>query len=77
MKVNECYGRMFPDLLRLEPNKPNEGKAFAVLIERRGVGVQRRSVTVKSDEWRECVKCESYEDCYDLSVAKLLLQHAI
>jgi hypothetical protein len=77
MKDNGCYGNMVPDLLRLEYNKPNEGKAFTVFVEQRGIGVQSRAVNVKPDEWRGCVACESYHDCYDLSMAKLLLQHAI
>jgi hypothetical protein len=77
MKENECYGSMFPDLSRLEYNKPIEGRVFSVLVKSVGIGVQSRAIRVKTDEWRKCVTCESYHDCYDLSMAKLLLYGAL
>lgn len=69
----DCYGRMFPDLDRLEVNRPLAGKAFEVLVRSLGIGVASRRVTVRPDEWSECTACEGYRDCYDLSMAKLAL----
>ena len=74
--VSGCYGEMFPDLDRLEPNQPLEGRAFVVAYTKHGFGVQGRSLTVKPDQWRECTACPSYRDCYDLSMAKLALRQA-
>ena len=73
----QCYGNLFPDLARLEYNKPIEGKAFRVLVTSAGIGVQSHTLEVKADEWRDCVNCEAYHDCYDLSMAKLLLHQAL
>ena len=72
-----CYGDMFPDLDRLEDNRPLQGKAFTVKIESRGIGVSGRTVTVNTDGWTACVACERYRDCYDLSMGKLLLTHVV
>jgi len=72
-----CCGNMFPDLDRLEHNCPLQGKAFSVLVESKGIGVSGRTVTVNPDQWKKCVACERYRDCYDLSMGKLLLTHVI
>jgi hypothetical protein len=73
----QCYGLMFPDLDRLENNQPLAGAAFTVLVESKGLGVSGRSVSVDQAKWRQCVACQRYRDCYDLSVAKLLLTHVV
>ncbi len=72
-----CYGTMFPDLDRLQYNQPLEGRAFRVLVQSSGIGVQRRTTEVKRKGWEECVACPHYRDCYDLSVGKLLLHMAV
>ena len=43
----DCYGAIFPDLGRLELNKPLAGKALRALVESHGVGVSSRQVTVR------------------------------
>ena len=73
----DCYGTMFPDLSRLDVNRPLAGKALQVLVESRGIGVSSRQVTVRPDGWDECTACKSYRDCYDLSMAKLALATAL
>ena len=73
----DCYGKMFPDLNALERNCPLEGKAFAVLVRSRGIGVSSRELTLKPKGWDECTACEHYRDCYDLSMAKLALDAAL
>lgn len=78
MKIQkDCYGTMFPDLDRLDANKPLAGKAFNVLVESHGIVVSSRQVTVRPDGWDECTACENYRDCYDLSMARLALATAL
>ena len=76
-RKKDCYGTMFPDLSRLDLNKPLAGKALQVLVESHGIGVSSRQVTVRRDGWDECTACENYRDCYDLSMAKLMLAMAL
>lgn len=71
-----CYGNLFPDPSHRELNQPLEGRAFTVLLESRGIGAPQRTVRLKPQEWAECVRCERYHDCYELSMAKLLLFEA-
>ena len=73
----ECYGTMFPDLTRLEHNRPCKGKAFTALTTSQGIGVQSRSVTVDEDLWDACQQCSAYRPCYDLSLALLWLRSAL
>jgi hypothetical protein len=77
MADHECYGTMFPDLDALENNEPIAGAAFNVLVESKGIGISGRAVRVDAAKWRQCVACERYRDCYDLSTAKLLLTHVV
>ena len=72
-----CYGDMFPDLDRLEHNRPLEGKVFTVRVESKGIGASGRGVRVDAAKWEKCVACERYRDCYDLSMATLLLYLAV
>jgi hypothetical protein len=68
---------MFPDLDRVRRNETLEGRVFGVLVESAGPGVQRRSMSIKESEWDRCVACSRYRECYDLSLAKLCLHHAL
>jgi len=77
MADHECCGNMFPDLDGLDYNQPLAGGAFAVLVQSKGIGPSSRSVKVDPARWRQCIACERYRDCYDLSVAKLLLTHVV
>lgn len=71
--IPDCYGTMFPDFTRLEHNKPVEGVAFSALVTSYGIGAQSRKLEVKGDSWKQCVACLDYRTCYDLSLAKLLM----
>ncbi|MFO7898674.1 MAG: hypothetical protein R6V58_06400 [Planctomycetota bacterium] len=68
---------MFPDLDRLQLNKPLAGHAFEVLVESRGIGASSRQVKTKPDGWDECTACESYRECHDLSMARPALGAAL
>jgi len=70
---SDCYGTMFPDFTRLEANKPLASPAFTALVVSHGIGVQDRKLEVKGDGWENCVSCSDYRSCYDLSLAKLLM----
>lgn len=76
-RKKDCYGTMFPDLSRLDLNKPLAGKALQALVESHGIGVSSRQVAVRRDGRDECTAYENYRDCYDLSVAKLALAMAL
>lgn len=74
---SECYGRMFPDLSKTLFNRWLEGRAFKMLVESSGMGLTGRTLAVKMAEWKKCVACPSYRECYDLSVATLLLHQTM
>lgn len=75
--AKDCYGAMFPDLDRLNLNRPLAGKAFEVLVSSQGIGVSARQVKLRPEGWDECTACRDYRDCYDLSMAKLALATAL
>ncbi len=69
----ECYGSMFPDFTRLRRGEAVEGQAFTALVTGSGTGPQGRDLEVKREAWGRCVECADYGTCYDLSVARLLM----
>ncbi|MEQ8789831.1 MAG: hypothetical protein RIC55_26290 [Pirellulaceae bacterium] len=73
-----CYGKMFPDVLHLQNDRPQHGKVFSVVLERAG-GLWRsnRQVTADMSEWDECRECPLFEECYKFSMAKLALSSAV
>ena len=74
----DCYGRMMPDLSRLEYSVPLKGKAFTALATRQGAMiVSDFEVQVDPAEWERCLACPDYRTCYDLSMAKLVLYRAL
>jgi hypothetical protein len=68
---NSCYGNMFPDLLRLQPNVPLHGHVMSVKVTSLGIGVHDREVELHRDKWEKCIECDDYRSCYDLSLAKV------
>jgi hypothetical protein len=42
-------------------------------VEGHGIAVQSRKLEVKGEGWEKCVACVDYRTCYDLSLAKLLM----
>ena len=72
-----CYGNMFPDFAQERLNERNRGKAFSVIVESVGIGIQKRAVTTDLEEWEDCLQCPDYRTCYDLSMAKLHLWKAL
>ena len=72
----ECYGGMFPDLSTGRFNTLLKGKAFNVMVNRSGFGITDRTSAVDLEAWTQCTACPAYPECYQLSLAKLLL-HAV
>ena len=72
-----CYGTMLPDLSHEHLNQRNEGKAFSLLVKSGGINVQSRTVTVKPEEWDDCLQCPDYRTCYDLGMARLQLWQSL
>jgi hypothetical protein len=68
---------MFPNLSKTLFNQWLEGRAFKMLVESSGMGISGRNMSVKMEEWKKCVTCPSYRECYDLSMATLLLHQAM
>lgn len=73
----ECYGKMFPDFTRLKRKEPLEGQAFTALVVSSGTGAQGRTLAVKREAWEKCVSCPDYRTCYDLSLARLLMNNIL
>jgi len=74
----ECFGTMFPDVLHVENDRPQRGKAFSFLLQRAGGMIRcNREVAGDIKQWDNCRKCPEFEDCYQFSTAKLLLASAI
>ncbi len=71
----ECYGTLFPSLLRLPEDRPASGTVFTVLLERAG-GMWRcnRSITADMQRWNECQQCSDFDGCYKFSMAKLAME---
>lgn len=76
-KTTECYGKMFPDLLKLEINEPNRAAVATVFLESVGIGIQGKKLTIDKAQWVQCVECPDFDHCYKLSLAKALLQHVV
>jgi hypothetical protein len=70
---SDCYGSLFPDFTKLRYNLPLASRAFRALATSRGIGVQNRTLDVVSDEWEKCIQCPDYRTCYDLSLAKFMM----
>jgi len=68
---------MFPDVSELHFNKPNQSKVASIEIDAHGIGIQRRRLSIDRQEWNECLGCERFDDCYKLSIARLLMQQTL
>jgi hypothetical protein len=73
----ECYGTIFPDLLKLTANRPAEGKVFRAEIKSFGLGVQERKVSADSQQWEACKSCPDYRTCYDFGLGQLILESTL
>ena len=72
--MKDCFGKIFPDLSRVENNKLLAGKVFKVRINCTGMMPQSRQLESDLQAWEECQRCEQYRGCFDLSIARLAIQ---
>jgi len=75
--AKDCYGKMFPLVIRQPDNVTMAGKVLSYHGERSGVMAMDRRVVVDGQAWRQCVICEEHGTCYRLSISKLLLESAL
>ena len=72
----QCYGNLFPDLRHLGINKAHTGEVFGCRLNSVGIGVQSVEFSVDEKKWEHCTECPHYRPCYDVSLGKLMFQHA-
>lgn len=73
-----CYGKLFPDSLHAEFNRPAVGKVFSfVVVSPPGLCRAPRHVEMDREAWDACVECPEFDHCYKLSMAKLALDTAV
>ena len=78
MNHKACYGTMFPETLTIPRDRPLQGKAFSLLVQRAGgLFVANRSASVDMTQWDDCCACGEFDHCYRLCVARLLLEAAV
>ncbi len=70
-------GDLFPDLLRLDYNVENRGRVASIFVESLGIGIQDRRLAFDEKAWEDCMKQPNFRACYDLSMARLVLQEAV
>ncbi len=76
-ETNDCYGKMFPPVIKHPNNVRMAGKVLSYYVEHSGVTPTDRSLSANIDAWSECLVCKEHETCYRLSVSKLLLEIAL
>ncbi|HEY7912506.1 MAG TPA: hypothetical protein VIG62_11400 [Blastocatellia bacterium] len=75
--MKECFGKIYPDLSRVDYNRVLEGKVFKARINCTGQMAHSRQLECDLKEWEECQACEQYRSCYDLSNSRLMMQRVI
>ena len=73
-----CYGTMFPTVLRPDTDRVISGKVFAYELKMaNGSFISHRDVSASIPQWDDCLACPEFDHCYKLSQGKLLLETAI
>ena len=73
----DCYGKMFPPVIKHPDNVTVAGKVLSYRMERPGMFPTKCAVSVDENAWRRCLTCEEHETCYRLSTSRLLLEIAL
>lgn len=67
----DCYGNLFPT-----SESPTTGEVFQLQpVGPVGITPRRRAVKTDLQAWDRCRACPEFDDCYQLSMAKLLLEN--
>jgi len=72
-----CYGEMFPSIVEMVHNRPINGKVFGYEMSYSGQVAQRQGATVNHDAWQECLRCSCMDDCYRVSIGRMLMELAV
>jgi hypothetical protein len=72
-----CYGRLFPPVDKLTPNRAVAGAVFGYELEQHGIVRGKRLVTTNLEAWDGCAKCPEFESCYRLSAGKMVMDLAL
>lgn len=72
-----CYGRIFPSVLELKHNIAVRGHVFGYEVECSGLSTGDRSVVADTENWRGCLRCPEFDECYRFSTAMLLMEIAV
>jgi len=75
--MKECFGTIFPDTRRIEYNREHKGKVFSVTVSHQPIAVKSEKIEADQEEWAKCFECDSYQSCYDFSMAKLQFTAAL
>ena len=75
--LRDCYGKLFPDFTRLKRGEQQDGQAFSAVITGAGTGAHGRNLDVKTEARLKCSECPDYRSCYELSVAKMLMNQVL
>jgi hypothetical protein len=74
--MKDCFGTIYPDLSQFRFGKESVGKVFRLKIDTLGPGHRDRHLETDLVQWRDCMRCEEFRGCYDLSTAKMAMQQA-
>ena len=75
--MKACYGQMMPAISDLDHAREVRGKVFSVRCTSSGFGHRSMAMNTDMTAWEDCLACEFYASCYDLSLAQVQLQAVI
>jgi len=72
--MRECFGKIYPDLSRVQYNTEMAGKVFRLRINSFGLMHQAPQLEADLEEWADCQTCDVFRSCFDFSNARLAMQ---
>jgi hypothetical protein len=75
--MKTCFGTIYPDLVEFQFGKPMNGKVFRIIVNTVGPGHRERELNIDVNAWQDCRRCEDFQNCLDLSNAKLQMQRVL
>jgi hypothetical protein len=73
----ECYGKMFPSVVKMAHDRAVVGRVFGYQLDYTGQVAQKRDSTVDRDAWQKCLECCDLDGCYRLPVGTMLMELAV
>jgi hypothetical protein len=75
--MKTCFGTIYPDLEKFQFGKPMRGRVFQIIVNTVGPGHRDRELNIDVESWQNCRQCEDFQNCLDLSNAKLQMQRVL